>query len=699
MTRFIPRVALGLSALTTILMSGPAQGAGPTPNSYILPLGLDEDGETFIGTPWNYLGSASGRQTVGLAEDPSNAPPVNGQFFEEAWYGGPGNHDINTVYNANGVLLSWQTDGQTPFEYGTVNAFGGVIGTALTTPVTGDRYGAYFRTTFNAASSTSRLFMNWVMDDAGAVYIDGQPIGTISGGVMLDIGVETNCCVDPGDNEVSAPFFYTDLSTNGANSFDNASTENNYRVSQLDLSALGGRLSAGSHEIAVEVHQQSETSSDLGFDLGLFTKGNARVWAVDAPGDWSDPGNWEDASVPDSLVEFAVLGNVLSASRTLWLDQNVSLDGIQFEETSQFIVAGDGQITLQGSNRDASLNVLQGAHQMQIRFRLGRNTDAQLDGEITFNNRLNLNNRSLRVAGTGSLNVRNNANTGATGTVSVSGGATIGGSGSLWGNLTGNAIVAPGNGEGGLPTELTITGNATAASLDVVIYDDGINDSLSGGGSGTANLGVLNVTLDPGYTPANGHSFTVASGWSGITLSEGTLADISPLSWDTSQLGSGILSIGDTGVDCDFNDDGACNITDIDALMTEVAAGTNDPAFNLTSDVDAVVDDGDRDAWLAEAAIKNGFVNPYQVADSDLDRDVDIFDLNALAGNWNTGLDKWSEGNYSGADVNIFDLNALAGRWNTSAGAAALPAAVPEPTTFGLLSLLGLLGLAFRKRG
>ena len=148
------------------------------------------------------------------------------------------------------------------------------------------------------------------------------------------------------------------------------------------------------------------------------------------------------------------------------------------------------------------------------------------------------------------------------------------------------------------------------------------------------------------------------------------------------------------GVAGDFNDDLLINGVDIDALMNEVAAGTNDAAFDLNTD--GLVNDGDRDAWLAIAGPANGFAGPLLVGDSNLDGTIDAADLNATALRWQTDNADWTKGNYSGGNNDAGDLNAMALNWQQSVPLAAAAASgtqsVPEPATH-LLILLGLLPL------
>lgn len=150
-----------------------------------------------------------------------------------------------------------------------------------------------------------------------------------------------------------------------------------------------------------------------------------------------------------------------------------------------------------------------------------------------------------------------------------------------------------------------------------------------------------------------------------------------------------------TPTSCDFNDDTFCNTADIDLLMNENAAGTNDPAFDLNGDM--VVDDGDRDAWLADAATENGLSAPYFVGDSNLDLRVNAADLNVVGIDWLSDNNNWTNGNYTAAGVNVQDLNAMALNWQAQHPDAPIGAAVPEPTGM-LLLMLGLLGVAAARR-
>ena len=104
------------------------------------------------------------------------------------------------------------------------------------------------------------------------------------------------------------------------------------------------------------------------------------------------------------------------------------------------------------------------------------------------------------------------------------------------------------------------------------------------------------------------------------------------------------------GEPCDFTGDGTCNSGDIDALMNEVAAGTNNAAFDLNND--GAVNDLDRDEWLAQAGPLNGFAGAFLVGDADLDGTVAASDLNALGVSWLSDNNNWTQGNYTGGGTN-----------------------------------------------
>ncbi|MEM8678236.1 MAG: choice-of-anchor Q domain-containing protein [Planctomycetota bacterium] len=99
-------------------------------------------------------------------------------------------------------------------------------------------------------------------------------------------------------------------------------------------------------------------------------------------------------------------------------------------------------------------------------------------------------------------------------------------------------------------------------------------------------------------------------------------------------------------VSCDFDGDEICDIADIDALVGAIAAGTNDPLYDLTGDdrVDLV----DRDAWLVEAGAMNlASGNAYLLGDANLDGVVDGQDFIIWNQHRFTATAAWSQADFN----------------------------------------------------
>ena len=124
----------------------------------------------------------------------------------------------------------------------------------------------------------------------------------------------------------------------------------------------------------------------------------------------------------------------------------------------------------------------------------------------------------------------------------------------------------------------------------------------------------------------------------------------------------GAFELQQTSPSCDFDGDFDCDIDDIDAMVMEIAAGTNSSAFDLTGDGN--VDLADRDQWLADAGALNLVSgNPYLLADANLDGVVDGSDFLTWNANKFTATGKWSQGDWNadgvtdGQDFLVWNVN------------------------------------------
>ncbi len=144
----------------------------------------------------------------------------------------------------------------------------------------------------------------------------------------------------------------------------------------------------------------------------------------------------------------------------------------------------------------------------------------------------------------------------------------------------------------------------------------------------------------------------------------------------------------------DFDGNGVYECNDVDSLVAEIVAGTNNSAFDLT--LDSVVDSDDLDAWRAEAGSVGGLTasgNPILPGDADLDGNVNGADFLIWNSNKFTTVAAWCSGDFNAdGDVNGGDFLI----WNSNKFTTADVAAVPEPG-MGLLLVLAL-GMVQRLR-
>ena len=144
----------------------------------------------------------------------------------------------------------------------------------------------------------------------------------------------------------------------------------------------------------------------------------------------------------------------------------------------------------------------------------------------------------------------------------------------------------------------------------------------------------------------------------------------------------------------DFDGDGDYSCADVDALVAEIAAGSNASTFDLTGD--GFVTAADLTAWLAEAgAAELASGNPYLAGDANLDGSVDVGDFNIWNSNKFTGIAAWCSGDFNAdGSVDVGDFNI----WNSNKFQSSDTAAVPEPQCLGILALFVVIHRCGRRR-
>ncbi len=149
------------------------------------------------------------------------------------------------------------------------------------------------------------------------------------------------------------------------------------------------------------------------------------------------------------------------------------------------------------------------------------------------------------------------------------------------------------------------------------------------------------------------------------------------------QIGTYTLDITSDGVltSGDFDADGDYDCNDVDALVADIAAGSDTALYDLSGD--GVVDMTDLDAWLVEAGEANlGPGRVYLQGDADLNGAVDVSDFNVWNANKFTTTGAWcladfnADGSTDVGDFNIWNSNKF-----TASAAPAVDGRLDLPST------------------
>ena len=145
----------------------------------------------------------------------------------------------------------------------------------------------------------------------------------------------------------------------------------------------------------------------------------------------------------------------------------------------------------------------------------------------------------------------------------------------------------------------------------------------------------------------------------------------------------------------DFDDNGLFECADVNSLVAQIAAGTNNAAFDMTGD--GLVDTDDLNSWLAAGGAANlDSGAPYLSGDATLDGSVDVSDFNNWNANKFTNDVGWCGGDFTAdGSVDVSDFN----EWNANKfQSSGVPVAVPEPGHLWAWAVMGLFGWWVRRR-
>jgi len=206
-----------------------------------------------FGATWDYMHPLD-------ATDPATADPdFNSTWMQPAGYDGP----------------AFGQSGQGLLGYGAINY--ALVITNIGTPATGSRYTAYFRRQVTLTHNMVEAGVEILSDDGAVIYLDGTEIAR---------------------NNFTEPDTYFAFAEDG-NYPDGALTED--RTETLSLADLD----AGTYTVAVSVHQNQSSSSDLGFDLRLFGRPTGVLGTALARTGNTDSDNADDFNATDEPTKGA----------------------------------------------------------------------------------------------------------------------------------------------------------------------------------------------------------------------------------------------------------------------------------------------------------------------------------------------------------------------------------------------------------
>jgi len=184
-----------------------------------------------------------------------------------------------TDYDPAAAIVSFSAPLPAPLGFAALDGAPGVKTDIGTAAAGANNNAAYARATFTLPADTTNLWAEVVADDGAYIYIDGHP------------GVPVHIAARLADNSTTNNTGFYDYRPQddvfitgaipavaagpvpGCRAYLPAGFSPERHTKMVFLGGMVGQLSAGSHQIAVSLHQTANNSSDLAFDLQLIDMG------------------------------------------------------------------------------------------------------------------------------------------------------------------------------------------------------------------------------------------------------------------------------------------------------------------------------------------------------------------------------------------------------------------------------------------
>ncbi|HEX4055075.1 MAG TPA: hypothetical protein VHX86_12495, partial [Tepidisphaeraceae bacterium] len=218
--------------------------------------------------------------------------------------------------------------------------------------------------------------LGWSLEDSsGNALFDFHTAGGAPGYFLTDENnVETVEATVPYNYDVADTFAFELNDATGDYTFTVTSAPNGNVTGGSQM--FTGQISmatGGPSEFAV-YNNNGEGGSDIQFNNLAVTSVTApQQWISTASGDWNNPSNWSGV-VPNSIGAEADFFSAITANRTIFTDQAVTVGTINFNNANTYEITGTGSLTLQTSTGDAQVIVQQGTQEINLPTTIASNT-------------------------------------------------------------------------------------------------------------------------------------------------------------------------------------------------------------------------------------------------------------------------------------------------------------------------------------
>jgi hypothetical protein len=350
-------------------------------------------------------------------------------------------------------------------------------------------------------------------------------------------------------------------------------------------------------ELAIQPNAGSGAPADEYFDnfkLSLAGGGPTNAaWAVNADGNWSVGTNWTP-SAPNASGAVANFGSIITAPRTVTVDQPETTGTINFDNANKYTIAGtsiSNTLTLDNSTAPVGINVVSGSHDINAPLVLAKDAVITVTpaGSTLSLGSLQASTVGITKSGAGNLavnNVRAGSLTVSTGQVTVTAGRSPSGTSNV--------------------KNLSVAGGTTLDLNDQdLVYDY----------SGATPLGTVRALLVSGY---NG------GGWNGTGINS-TSANLHNAVPGAQTVALGYAEASAVGISGSFSGQTLTDATNVVIRYT----------YTGDSNLDGTVDTVD---FNLLASNFSGSGKDWSQGDYNYDGNVDSVDFNLLASNFSLTL-------------------------------------------------------------